>query len=64
MVILFIGDIVGEPGRRVLTSKLQKVIETHHVDLIVGNGENIAGHVPHQPFCTVSILLILNIVYT
>ena len=43
MVILFIGDIVGEPGRRVITSKLQNVIDTHQVDLIVGNGENVAG---------------------
>ena len=43
MVILFIGDIVGEPGRRVITSKLQKVVDTHHVDLIFGNGENAAG---------------------
>lgn len=43
MVILFIGDIVGEPGRRIITSKLQKVVETHQVDLIFGNGENAAG---------------------
>lgn len=43
MVILFIGDIVGEPGRRVITSKLQKIVDTHHVDLIFGNGENVAG---------------------
>ena len=43
MIILFIGDIVGEPGRRVITSKLQNVIDTHQVDLIVGNGENVAG---------------------
>jgi len=43
VIILFIGDIVGEPGRRVITSKLQKIIETHHVDLIIGNGENVAG---------------------
>ena len=41
--ILFIGDIVGEPGRRVITSTLQKVVDTHQVDLIIGNGENIAG---------------------
>ncbi len=43
MVILFIGDIIGEPGRRIITSKLQKIVETHHVDLIFGNGENVAG---------------------
>lgn len=43
MVILFIGDIVGEPGRRVITSKLQKVVERYHVNLVFGNGENVAG---------------------
>jgi len=43
VVILFIGDIVGEPGRRVITSTLQKVVDTHRVDLIFGNGENAAG---------------------
>lgn len=43
MVILFIGDIVGEPGRRIITHKLQKVVEVHQVDLIIGNGENVAG---------------------
>jgi len=43
VVILFIGDIVGEPGRRVIAHKLQKVVETHRVDLIFGNGENVAG---------------------
>jgi metallophosphoesterase (TIGR00282 family) len=43
VVILFIGDIVGEPGRRIITSKLQKVVDTHQVDLIFGNGENAAG---------------------
>lgn len=43
MVILFIGDIVGEPGRRIITSQLQKVVGAHQVDLIFGNGENVAG---------------------
>ncbi len=43
MVILFIGDIVGEPGRRVIASTIQKVSERYHVDLVIGNGENAAG---------------------
>lgn len=43
MVILFIGDIVGEPGRRVITSSIQKVIDQYHVDLVFANGENAAG---------------------
>ena len=43
MIVLFIGDIIGEPGRRVITKRLQKVIEHHQVDVVIGNGENVAG---------------------
>ncbi len=43
MNVLFIGDIMGEPGRRVLLKHLSKAIEDHQVDLVVGNGENAAG---------------------
>ena len=43
MKILFIGDIVGEPGRRVVKTLLPKLRETHHLDVIVANGENSAG---------------------
>lgn len=43
MTILFVGDIVGRPGRRaakLLIPKLQKKLK---VDLVVANGENLAG---------------------
>lgn len=43
MNVLFIGDIMGEPGRRVLLKHLSKAIEDHQIDLVVGNGENAAG---------------------
>jgi metallophosphoesterase (TIGR00282 family) len=43
MNILFIGDIMGEPGRRVLLKHLSKAIDDHQIDLVVGNGENAAG---------------------
>ena len=43
MNVLFVGDIMGEPGRRVLLKHLSKAIEDHQVDLVVGNGENAAG---------------------
>ena len=43
MKILFIGDIMGEPGRRVLLKHLPKVIEDFDLDVVVGNGENAAG---------------------
>ena len=34
---------MGEPGRRVLLKHLSRVIEDHHIDVVVGNGENAAG---------------------
>lgn len=43
MKILFIGDIVGEPGRRVIMKRLHKIISQDQVDLVIGNGENAAG---------------------
>jgi metallophosphoesterase (TIGR00282 family) len=43
MNVLFIGDIMGEPGRRVILKHLSKVIQEHQIDLVVGNGENAAG---------------------
>ena len=43
MNILFIGDIMGEPGRRVLLKHLSSVVKDYAIDLVVGNGENSAG---------------------
>ena len=41
--VLFIGDVVGEPGRKALESTLPILIEQHAPDLVVTNGENVAG---------------------
>jgi metallophosphoesterase (TIGR00282 family) len=41
--ILFIGDIVGEPGRRVVTELLSRLRRQHEVDIVIANGENAAG---------------------
>jgi 2',3'-cyclic-nucleotide 2'-phosphodiesterase len=43
MKVLFIGDIMGEPGRRVLLKHLPRVVQDCQVDVVVGNGENAAG---------------------
>lgn len=43
MNVLFIGDIMGEPGRRAISRLLPKVVTQHAVDLVIGNGENVAG---------------------
>ena len=43
MKLLFIGDVVGSPGRRGLASVMPRLREAHQPDLIVVNGENSAG---------------------
>jgi hypothetical protein len=43
MIILFLGDIMGSPGRRAISELLNKVIERYQIDLVVANGENVAG---------------------
>ncbi|MBI4388929.1 MAG: TIGR00282 family metallophosphoesterase [Nitrospinae bacterium] len=41
--ILFIGDIVGKPGRNALARALRGLRQEHSVDLCIGNAENAAG---------------------
>ena len=43
MKILFIGDIVGEPGRRAVKILLPRLREEHALDFVIANGENSAG---------------------
>lgn len=43
MVILFIGDIVGNPGRQAIKRWLPELRTSHAVDVTVANGENAAG---------------------
>ena len=43
MRILFIGDIVGSPGREMVTKHLAALVEQHRVDLVIINGENSAA---------------------
>lgn len=43
MKILFVGDIVGRSGRRILGERLGRLIDLHYVDLVVANGENAAA---------------------
>ncbi len=45
MRVLFIGDVVGSPGRRGLRETMPALRERHSPDLIVVNGENTAGGV-------------------
>jgi metallophosphoesterase (TIGR00282 family) len=41
--LLFVGDIVGKPGRRALADLLPGLREAHKPDWVVVNGENAAG---------------------
>ena len=43
MRILGIGDVIGKPGRRALGIVLPQLRQEHAVDLIIANGENVAG---------------------
>jgi len=43
MKLLFIGDIVGRPGRHVVRELLPKLREQHALDFVIANGENSAG---------------------
>lgn len=43
MELLFIGDIVGRAGRKVLNEQLGRLVDRHYVDLVVANGENAAA---------------------
>ena len=43
MKILFIGDIVGEPGRRAVKELVPKIKKKQGVEFVVANGENAAG---------------------
>src|SRR5580700_8271952 len=43
MRILFIGDIVGSPGREMVSQHLAGLVAQHQVDLVIVNGENSAA---------------------
>jgi len=43
MHILFIGDVIGKPGREVLTAELPALRENLKLDFVIVNGENLAG---------------------
>lgn len=43
MKVLFIGDIVGKPGRRIVIEKLDAVVNELQPDLVIANCENAAG---------------------
>ena len=43
MRILFIGDIIGKPGRQMIERHLPRLQREYEVDFTIANGENAAG---------------------
>ena len=43
LIILFLGDVIGNPGRKCLESGLDFLIAENDVDAVIVNGENAAG---------------------
>jgi len=41
--ILFIGDIVGRPGRELVRTGLHGLVDHHRIDLVIANAENSAA---------------------
>ncbi len=56
MKVLFIGDIVGKPGREAVSGLLKKVINDHGIEFTIANGENAAGGMGITPAIAVEIL--------
>ena len=43
ITILFIGDVVGEPGRTAVKHMLPELKKEHGADFVIVNGENAAA---------------------
>jgi metallophosphoesterase (TIGR00282 family) len=43
MKLLFLGDIVGRPGRDLVRRHVRALAARHRADLVIANGENAAG---------------------
>ena len=43
LTVLFLGDVVGEPGRNAVMARLPDLKEQHAIDFVVVNGENAAA---------------------
>jgi metallophosphoesterase (TIGR00282 family) len=43
MRILFVGDIVGSPGRQIVHDRLADIVSQRQIDLVIANGENAAS---------------------
>jgi metallophosphoesterase (TIGR00282 family) len=56
MKILFIGDIVGKPGRQAIQEILERIIADYEIEFTIANGENAAGGMGMTPSIAIEIL--------
>jgi 2',3'-cyclic-nucleotide 2'-phosphodiesterase len=56
LTILFLGDVVGEPGRSAVITRLAELKRRHAVDFIIVNGENAAAGRGITPKITIDLL--------
>ncbi len=56
MKLLFIGDIIGRPGRQLVSTSLPRLVDQHMIDLVVANGENAAAGFGLTPDVTAELL--------
>ena len=54
--ILFLGDIVGEPGRRAVIENVPRFKQEQGVDFVIVNGENSAGGRGITPKISIDLL--------
>lgn len=54
--ILFLGDIVGEPGRKAVIERLPQLKQSEALDFIIVNGENSAGGKGITPKIAIDLL--------
>ena len=54
--ILFLGDIVGEPGRRAVIELLPRIREREAIDFVIVNGENSANGRGITPKISIDLL--------
>jgi 2',3'-cyclic-nucleotide 2'-phosphodiesterase len=54
--VLFIGDIVGSPGRKIIHERLGDILAQRQIDLCIANGENAASGFGITPRITEDLL--------
>lgn len=54
--ILFLGDIVGEPGRKAVIGHLAAIRQARGIDFVIANGENAAGGRGITPKISIDLL--------